>query len=666
MTTSSAPTLPASTDPGPDASAVRPAVQLNYGQLPRTPQPDQPPSWERPADWLPLPAINPGEQKLVGLFAVYPGPGNVLALRASGNYTVDWGDGTTTAVSSPGEVIKPHTYWFANNFYGPLERMSLANPGDNHWIKRIEGTFVAYRNGTILDSSAYRVEVNPSTNNVELVLTPPVPDGEFANLQVRWDWGEPVIEPVVAEHRYSYDALPASSQCSRGYRQVIVTLTPQAGSDLTLVDLSPRHSSISQDDASCPWLDLFLSLPKAEAGASIALCGYETRGLYDYLGSVERIEILDAGGATNFNWLLYYAGALRSFRLENAAALQEINGMFCYCSSLTELELPPLPQVSSARECFYDCRSLASLRLQGMASLTDVTSLIYGCLTLRELEISSLTSLSSFGDALRDSASLERVWIEDASALTTAEELFAGCTHLRQVSLSGAGAITSMQGMFRGCRSLQIAPALDTSAVVTMEAMFQDCSALQVVPLYDTAAVTSMVSLFSGCRSLETIPAFNTAAVTTMASMFEGCWALERLPALNTTALQDMSGMFSSCWGLPVLPLLDTGAVTTMQSTFSSCYALMHLPALNVTAVESFENAFSNCVVLAAAPLQGASRDLSLWGCALDRAALLAIFSGLAEVSDGQSLQISSNPGLEDLTEEDRQIATAKGWTLIA
>jgi len=151
-----------------------------------------------------------------------------------------------------------------------------------------------------------------------------------------------------------------------------------------------------------------------------------------------------------------------------------------------------------------------------------------------------------------------------------------------------------------------------------------------------------------------------------MASMFEGCWALERLPVLNTAAVQDMSGMFSSCWGLPVLPLLNTAAVTTMQNTFSSCYALLHLPALNVTAVESFENAFSNSVVLASAPLQGIRRDLSLWGCALDRAALLAIFSGLAEVSEGQSLEISSNPGLSELTEEDRQIATDKGWTLIA
>ncbi|MEB3352520.1 MAG: hypothetical protein VKM01_09375, partial [Cyanobacteriota bacterium] len=154
---------------------------------------------------------------------------------------------------------------------------------------------MAYRKGTLLDPSTYRVEVNPSTNNVELVLTPPVPDGEFANIQARWDWGETRLLPVTAEHRYSVEALPAASQCSRGYRQVIVTLTPQAGADLTLLDLSPRHRSISQDDASCPWLELAISLPRAQIGPSLVLCGYERYGTWDYLGSVERIVIQDAG-----------------------------------------------------------------------------------------------------------------------------------------------------------------------------------------------------------------------------------------------------------------------------------------------------------------------------------------------------------------------------------
>ena len=610
-----APTAPA-TAPTP-AAPVLPAWQIAYGTFPQQPDPPDPDAWSRPADWLPLPAIHPGEQKLVGLFAVYPGEGNVLALRAAGNYTVDWGDGTSESVSSPGEVIEPHTYWFANNFYGPLERMSLANPGDNHWIQRIEGTFVAYRNGTILDPSAYRVEVNPSTNNVELVLTPPVPDGEFANIQVRWDWGEPRLLPVTAEHRYSFEALPAASQCSRGYRQVIVTLTPQAGADLTLLDLSPRHSSISQDDASCPWLELHLSLPRAASGASLVLCGYERYGTWDYLGSVERIVIHDAGGATNFRWLLYYASSLRVFELHRAEALEAIDGMFGNCSSIDHIRLPALPQLSSASE------------------------LLYGATALRELRLSGLANITSLEGVCQDATGLERVWIEDAPRLTCTASLFHGCSNLRQVSLSGAPRVSDMSSMFAGCSTLVTAPELETAAVTTMASMFEDCTALRHVPHYDTTGVRSM------------------------AWMFSGCWALAQIPPFDTRLLESMEGMFSSCYALTSIPLLQLASVGSMSSTFSGCYALLHLPPLQVEGVSDFGGCFSSCVSLAAAPLEGIRQPVSFWGCALSRNAIVAIFQRLAVVSSNPSLDISENWGTRDLSADDLAIATAKGWTVL-
>ena len=256
-------------------------MQLNYGQLPQSPEPSELPPWQRPADWLELPAIAAGEQKLVGLFAAFPGPGNVLALRATGNYCVDWGDGTVELVSSPGQRILQYQQWFGNNFYGPLDRFLLVYDSDPHWNDRIEGSLIIYVIDSLLALEAYTLQHNPVLNGTDVVLSNPIADGVHANIQARWDWGETITEPVKVEHRYDHDAIPAATHCSRGYRQVIVTVTPQPGSDLTLLDLSPRHSSISQDDASCPWLDLRLSLPKAAAGTSIVLCVYESRGTYD-------------------------------------------------------------------------------------------------------------------------------------------------------------------------------------------------------------------------------------------------------------------------------------------------------------------------------------------------------------------------------------------------
>lgn len=48
--------------------------------------------WVRPSDWLQLPLVGDTEQKFVGLLAVNNVESNKVALKASGNFTVDWGD----------------------------------------------------------------------------------------------------------------------------------------------------------------------------------------------------------------------------------------------------------------------------------------------------------------------------------------------------------------------------------------------------------------------------------------------------------------------------------------------------------------------------------------------------------------------------------------------
>ena len=112
-----------------------------------------------------------------------------------------------------------------------------------------------------------------------------------------------------------------------------------------------------------------ISLPRAQIGPSLVLCGYERYGTWDYLGSVERIVIQDTGGATNFRWLLYYASSLRVFELHRAEALEAIDGMFGNCSSLDHTLLPALPQLSSASELLYGATALRELRLTGLVNI---------------------------------------------------------------------------------------------------------------------------------------------------------------------------------------------------------------------------------------------------------------------------------------------------------
>jgi hypothetical protein len=69
--------------------------------------------YQTPADWLVLPTVTAGEQKIVGIVAIRPAGPNRLAIKVSGAYTVDWGDGSAPANFATGTVAS-HAYTWAD------------------------------------------------------------------------------------------------------------------------------------------------------------------------------------------------------------------------------------------------------------------------------------------------------------------------------------------------------------------------------------------------------------------------------------------------------------------------------------------------------------------------------------------------------------------------
>jgi hypothetical protein len=51
------------------------------------------PTYERPDEWIALPELSVGDERLVGLMRVNDATNNHVAILCAGDYTVDWGDG---------------------------------------------------------------------------------------------------------------------------------------------------------------------------------------------------------------------------------------------------------------------------------------------------------------------------------------------------------------------------------------------------------------------------------------------------------------------------------------------------------------------------------------------------------------------------------------------
>ena len=160
------------------------------------------------------------------------------------------------------------------------------------------------------------------------------------------------------------------------------------------------------------------------------------------------------------------------------------------------------------------------------------------------------------------------------------------------------------------------------------------------------------------------IKTLDFSKVTNMSAMFRDCSKLTSIPQLDTSKITDMNQMFSSCSKLTSIPVLDTSSVINMGQMFSSCSNLTSVPALDTSKVTTMGNMFSNCRKLKEIHMTGMKTSFDISASTnFTESALVEILNNLATVTSTKKLTMGST-NLAKLTDEEKAIATNKGWTL--
>ena len=197
--------------------------------------------------------------------------------------------------------------------------------------------------------------------------------------------------------------------------------------------------------------------------------------------------------------------------------------------------------------------------------------------------------------------------------------------------------------------------------------------------LYDTSNVTNMSYMFNGCVNLNSISQLDTSNVTNMNNMFYNCSGLTSIPQLDTSKVTTMSNMLESCKNLPTIPQLDTSNVTSMDSMFRYCSILTTIPQLDcskVTSIGMFGYGGNTSIVnLGGFKNLGMQKSVSntsgnyfLYASSkLTHESIMNVINNLYDrKSAGYSvltLKLHANT-LTLLSDEEKAIATNKGWTL--
>ena len=156
----------------------------------------------------------------------------------------------------------------------------------------------------------------------------------------------------------------------------------------------------------------------------------------------------------------------------------------------------------------------------------------------------------------------------------------------------------------------------DTENVVSTNRMFYFCTNLTSIPFFDTSKVLDMSEMFYQCQKITTIPQFNTSKTTSMPSAFQGCKQLTIIPALDVSNVTNMNSIFSGCSSLK--SILMTGMTVSFKISSSTKF---------------------------------------------EESDLVTILNNLATVTTTQTLTMGAT-NLAKLTDEEKAIATNKGWTL--
>jgi surface protein len=236
---------------------------------------------------------------------------------------------------------------------------------------------------------------------------------------------------------------------------------------------------------------------------------------------------------------------------------------------------------------------------------------------------------------------------------------------------------------------IAVVPPLDVSKVTNINFMFDNCRNLTSIDLsnWDTSNVTSMLSVFNYCTNLTSIDLSNwdTSKVNNMQGVFTYCENLTSIVLSNwdTSNVTAMNNMFSYCHKLTSLDLssLDTSKVTNMDSMFYECKNLTSLSSLRADSlsISSYTSPFGYSNIKNLVDFGGFINLKSSWNgsycvdklTALSHQSLINILNGLYDFTGNGETPTSSqgkikfgSTHLAKLSDDEKAIATNKGWTL--
>lgn len=173
------------------------------------------------------------------------------------------------------------------------------------------------------------------------------------------DWGDGVTENfaagVTAYRNLAWSSYHTSTLTARGYRQAIITITPQSGHNITSWNFLVKHNQPGLSNGySTGWLDMRLCTPHVASRTFSGSAGQVWHRM------IEKFEQVDTNTVVDASYMFNGCSSLQSVTLDTGAVV-DASFMFGGCSSLQSVTLDGLTRGVSVANASLSSTALDAL-----------------------------------------------------------------------------------------------------------------------------------------------------------------------------------------------------------------------------------------------------------------------------------------------------------------
>jgi hypothetical protein len=612
----------------------------------------------RPTEWVSLPSITAGEQKFAGVFAVFNNDSNFVAFTVAGNYTVDWGDGTTGSFSSGSAAYKRYD----------------------------TSTYAGLTSTVYNDYKTLVITITPTgaANLTSINLTTKHNQSNLSTYQNQW------LNIRIAGSNLS--TIQIGTSANPGVWPIMLEQYEFIGNN-NITSFSGQFENARK------LKNLILPENYTEKGTNLT-------GMFSSCVSIQKIPDLNTNSATNLSSLFQNCfNLLNSPKLSNTSKVTSMGNLYSNCRSLTEIPFLDTSNVTDASGMFTFCTLIKTIPWMDFSKVTNLSSTFSSCYNLRKIPFLNVSNVTSMNRTFNFCQSLEEYPPLNTGKVTDFTFCFGNCQRLQKLIVD-TKSTTSLGLMFAYGTSIEEITFTDTSNVTNFFYTFNSCGVLRKINNLNLSKATNYEQMFTGCVSLLTLPElpinfnatnfgglfygtslstigntfFNLPNATSVAQFFQFNGNLIEAPEIDAPNALNANSMFRACINLvriKGLTLARGASMATFNTSgfnnmFFDCGSLIQVPPLDVSGLTGsgyasvFSGMFTNARSLSSLKgFTGAAYNLDITGCKLSGTALNELYESLAVVgasgSGTRTVTVTNNWGAAS---DNPSIAIAKGWTV--